>query len=162
MASGQWRMRSSEGGRDIGVGGRRGCLPGGRAGRRVIRRMTRVSHDSAPLPPPPVSVCQGREPPLATTTAAFPPHFYLYIYFLSSLSLPLLPLLLLLFHVSLCVYQMSSFYMTAGLPPHTPGPRCGRSKGGGRSLSVVNFNFCAHCRYFHAPAPNPPTFLLCV
>lgn len=54
---------------------------GKRMDRRVMKRMTGVSHDSAPLPPPPVSVCQGHEPPLAAATAAFSPTFiYLFIF----------------------------------------------------------------------------------
>lgn len=135
-----------------------------RVDRQAIGQMTRVSHDSAP--PFTVSVCQGHKPPADNLHCGIFPHFYLYIYFITSLSRPLLffpPFFSSTFFLCVCVYQTSSFYMAAGLPPHTPGLRCCRSKGGGRSLSVMNFNFCARYRYFHEPPPIlPPTFLLCV
>lgn len=159
-------MRSFQGGQDIGCvlggWGEGGSLPGGRTARRVIRRMTRVSHDGTPPPSSTPSLCQGHEPPAGNRHCGIFPFSYLYIF----------PCLLLLFLSSsffsclfLCVYQMSSFYTTVGLPPPTPGPQCGRSKEGGRSFSVVNFNSCAHCRYFNAPAPNsppPPSCCVCM
>lgn len=96
-ASGQRRMRSHEGGQDIAIWGE-GGLPGGRAGRQVIRRTTRVSHDRAP-PPYFLHLCQhvkGTSPRWQQPLRHFPPLLFIYL-FLHFLSPPLLLLLSLFF-----------------------------------------------------------------
>lgn len=83
-------MRLFQGGQDIGcvLGGGGGSLPGGRTARRVIRRMTRVSHDGTPPPSTtPVTVSRARAPRWQPPLRHFP--LLLFIYFpLSSPPLP--------------------------------------------------------------------------
>lgn len=144
--------------------------------RRVIREMTRVSYDETPFPPlslptPPPHLCQGMNPPHPRWQ---PPlrHFPLLIFIYTSLPasfhllsssssfLPLFPpQYFFIFYMSVRGAS-NSCAAALGLPPHAPGPRRGRSKKeGGRTLSVVNFNFGAHCRYSGAPL-NPSLLLL--
>lgn len=73
----------------------------------------------------------------------------------SSSFLPLFPPQFLFFIFYVC--QRSDGLLRGGSWPASTHPRATTrsvKKEGGRTLSVVNFNFCAHCRYFGAPL-NP-------
>lgn len=85
--------------------------PGGQAGGQANDK---ECHMTAPpsLSWARVSMSRARAPAGNRHCGIFP-HFYLYIY-----NPP--PPLFSLLSVFLCVYQKSSFYMAAGLPPHTP------------------------------------------